>query len=177
MPQPLTSDTLSEGMSIPVFVLTAETIKSYTTSPLRALLRSVHRLMQSSGGTEGLRNLVDSDLPKSLKRIFEISSIFGPRVFSLGWFCYAFEADGSNQHDGNFRSQRANFVKHSARVAITPNALLQLGGEHASVVRCTYSVLSSLTPIGHLCNPECHWGGLFEPIWPCLHHVASYRIE
>ena len=39
--------------------------------------------MQSSGGTEALRNLVDSDLPRSLKVIYENYQRFGPKVFAL----------------------------------------------------------------------------------------------
>lgn len=35
-------------------------------------------------GAEGSRNLVDTDLPKSLKRIFEYNAKFGPRVFTQG---------------------------------------------------------------------------------------------
>ncbi|WWD19760.1 hypothetical protein CI109_104224 [Kwoniella shandongensis] len=56
---------------------------AYANNPLRSIIRSLQRLMQASGGTEGLRNLVDSDLPKSLKRIFGDSAKFGPRVYAL----------------------------------------------------------------------------------------------
>ncbi|EIW71937.1 hypothetical protein TREMEDRAFT_70589 [Tremella mesenterica DSM 1558] len=70
--RPEPSDTVAE-----------DTITFYTTQPLRSLLRSIQRLMQASGGTEGLRNLVDSDMPKSLKTIFCQPDRFGPRVYAL----------------------------------------------------------------------------------------------
>lgn len=42
--------------------------------------------MQATGGAEGMRNLVDSDLPKLLKQVFDNAPRFGPRVFALGEF-------------------------------------------------------------------------------------------
>jgi hypothetical protein len=62
----------------------AETITSYTTTPLKSVLRTIHRLMQMTGGAEGLRNLVDSDLPKLLRGIFKDASTYGNRVFASG---------------------------------------------------------------------------------------------
>ncbi|KZV95100.1 hypothetical protein EXIGLDRAFT_644511 [Exidia glandulosa HHB12029] len=50
---------------------------------LKHLLRSVHRMMQSPGTTEGLRGLIDSSLPKSLKKIFVHKALFGPVVLPL----------------------------------------------------------------------------------------------
>nr|XP_019010464.1 uncharacterized protein I206_04933 [Kwoniella pini CBS 10737]OCF49245.1 hypothetical protein I206_04933 [Kwoniella pini CBS 10737] len=69
---PHSSETLSE-----------DTILAYMDNPLKSVLRSIHRLMQASGGTEGLRNLVDSDLPKCLKSIFEQPAKFGTRVYGM----------------------------------------------------------------------------------------------
>ncbi|KAK4689594.1 E3 ubiquitin-protein ligase HUWE1, partial [Tremellales sp. Uapishka_1] len=66
----------------PSDALNVESIIFYRTAPLRAYLRSIHRLMQASGGSDGLRNLVDSELPRSLKKIFENAHMFGPRVFA-----------------------------------------------------------------------------------------------
>ncbi|OCF61440.1 hypothetical protein L486_01088 [Kwoniella mangroviensis CBS 10435] len=63
--------------------LSEDTILAYVNNPLKGILRSVHRLMQASGGTEGLRNLVDSDLPKCLKQIFEQPAKYGHRVFAM----------------------------------------------------------------------------------------------
>lgn len=51
---------------------------------LKSLLRSIHRMMQTSGTAEGLRNLIDSELPKSLKRIYQASDKVGPVVFGQG---------------------------------------------------------------------------------------------
>ncbi|WVR09546.1 hypothetical protein IAU60_006615 [Kwoniella sp. DSM 27419] len=56
---------------------------SSVNSPLKGVLRSLQRLLSASGGTEGLRNLVDSELPKCLKRIFEQPGVFGTRVYAL----------------------------------------------------------------------------------------------
>lgn len=54
------------------------------TTVLKLLLRSVHRLMQAQGTAEGLRNLVDSSLTKSLDLIFRNFSKAGPSVLSFG---------------------------------------------------------------------------------------------
>ncbi|WVQ94836.1 hypothetical protein IAU59_001919 [Kwoniella sp. CBS 9459] len=70
----------------PTETLSEETILTSANNPLRGVLRTLQRLMQASGGTEGLRNLVDSELPKCLRRIFETPAKFGPRVFALGKF-------------------------------------------------------------------------------------------
>lgn len=56
---------------------------AWDTNPLKALLRSIYRLLQSTGGSEGFRNVVDTDLPKSLKLIFTNADQFGMRNFSL----------------------------------------------------------------------------------------------
>jgi E3 ubiquitin-protein ligase HUWE1 len=84
--------------------LIIDTIILYRTNPLKAVLRSIHRLMQTSGGTEALRNLVDSELPKSLKRIFEASARFGPRVYALGKHSKFTALMISNQHHGDLRA-------------------------------------------------------------------------
>ncbi|WVQ77455.1 hypothetical protein IAR50_007141 [Cryptococcus sp. DSM 104548] len=67
----------------PSETMSQDTILAAVNNPLKSVLRSIQRLMQASGGTEGLRNLVDSDLPKSLKIILQNSGLFGPRVFAL----------------------------------------------------------------------------------------------
>jgi len=51
---------------------------------LKHILRSMHRMMQSSGTAEGLRGLIDSSLLKSIKRIIEHRSLFGPNVLPIG---------------------------------------------------------------------------------------------
>jgi hypothetical protein len=82
---PESNYSLSKGKLYPrLHKLTAETIQSYYTIPIRSTLRSIQRMMQMSGSAEGMRNLVDSDLPKMLKQIFIDAPRFGPRVFSLG---------------------------------------------------------------------------------------------
>lgn len=53
---------------------------------LKHTLRSMHRMMQSSGTSEGLRGLLDSSLLKSVKKIMENRSVFGPTVLPIGMF-------------------------------------------------------------------------------------------
>ena len=54
------------------------------TSVLKHLLRSMVRMMQSSGTTEGMRGLIDSSLLKSVEKIIEYRGIFGPTVLPIG---------------------------------------------------------------------------------------------
>jgi hypothetical protein len=75
---------LSRGESLPYTALRLDSIVLAVTAPLRAVLRTIHRLMQAFGGTDNFRNLVDTELPKSLKRIFQLSKKLGPRVFAMG---------------------------------------------------------------------------------------------
>jgi E3 ubiquitin-protein ligase HUWE1 len=51
---------------------------------LKHTLRSIHRMMQSSGTSEGLRGLIDSTLLQSIKKIMEYRGLFGPSVLPLG---------------------------------------------------------------------------------------------
>jgi E3 ubiquitin-protein ligase HUWE1 len=64
-------------------IVSEDNVLAYAANPLRSFLRNVSRLMSATGGTEGLRNLVDTDLPKSLRRIFENPQRYSDRVFSL----------------------------------------------------------------------------------------------
>ncbi|KAI0373495.1 hypothetical protein BV20DRAFT_1119067 [Pilatotrama ljubarskyi] len=50
---------------------------------LKHTLRSMHRMMQSSGTSEGLRGLLDSSLLKTVKKILQNRAIFGPSVLAL----------------------------------------------------------------------------------------------
>ncbi|KAI6157744.1 hypothetical protein BKA82DRAFT_130841 [Pisolithus tinctorius] len=50
---------------------------------LKHALRSIHRMMQSSGTSEGLRGLIDSSLLQSVKKIMEYRGLFGPSVLPL----------------------------------------------------------------------------------------------
>ncbi|EJD34111.1 hypothetical protein AURDEDRAFT_109329 [Auricularia subglabra TFB-10046 SS5] len=58
-------------------------LSAVRTNVLKHLLRSVHRMMQSPGTTEGLRGLIDSSLPKTIKKIFQNKALFGPVVLPL----------------------------------------------------------------------------------------------
>lgn len=40
--------------------------------------------MQSTGTSEGLRGLIDSTLPQSIKKIMEYRGLFGPNLLPLG---------------------------------------------------------------------------------------------
>ncbi|TBU55065.1 hypothetical protein BD310DRAFT_1041405 [Dichomitus squalens] len=53
------------------------------TAVLKHTLRSIHRMMQSSGTAEGLRGLLDSSLLKSVKKIMQHRAIFGPSALAL----------------------------------------------------------------------------------------------
>ncbi|PFH51493.1 hypothetical protein AMATHDRAFT_58882 [Amanita thiersii Skay4041] len=50
---------------------------------LKHILRSMHRMMQSSGTTEWLRGLIDMPLLKSIKLIIEHRNLFGPTVLPI----------------------------------------------------------------------------------------------
>ncbi|THH06601.1 hypothetical protein EW145_g3974 [Phellinidium pouzarii] len=50
---------------------------------LKHLLRSMHRMMQSSGTTEGMRGLIDSSLLRSVSRIIEYRGVFGPTALPI----------------------------------------------------------------------------------------------
>lgn len=51
---------------------------------LKHVLRSMHRMMQSSGTAEGMRGLIDSSLLKSVAKIIEYRGVFGPAVLPIG---------------------------------------------------------------------------------------------
>lgn len=53
-------------------------------SVLKHLLRTMHRMMQSSGTSEGLRGLIDTSLVKSIKKIIDNRGLFGSSVLPLG---------------------------------------------------------------------------------------------
>ncbi|KAK7053298.1 E3 ubiquitin-protein ligase tom1 [Paramarasmius palmivorus] len=50
---------------------------------LKHTLRSMHRMMQSSGTAEGLRGLIDTSILKSIKKIIEYRGLFGPSVLPI----------------------------------------------------------------------------------------------
>ncbi|KAH0589501.1 hypothetical protein H2248_005243 [Termitomyces sp. 'cryptogamus'] len=50
---------------------------------LKHILRSMHRMMQSSGTAEGLRGLIDLSLLKSIKKVMEHRTVFGPTILPL----------------------------------------------------------------------------------------------
>ncbi|KIJ39919.1 hypothetical protein M422DRAFT_257242 [Sphaerobolus stellatus SS14] len=52
-------------------------------SVLKHTLRTLHRMMQTSGTSEGLRGLIDSSLTKSIKKIIEHRKLFGSSVLPI----------------------------------------------------------------------------------------------
>ncbi|KAF9268895.1 hypothetical protein L218DRAFT_977318 [Marasmius fiardii PR-910] len=50
---------------------------------LKHILRSLHRMMQSSGTSEGLRGLIDTTILKSIKKVIEYRGLFGPSVLPI----------------------------------------------------------------------------------------------
>ncbi|KAG6844702.1 hypothetical protein H0H87_004578 [Tephrocybe sp. NHM501043] len=50
---------------------------------LKHILRSMDRMMQSSGTAEGLRGLIDLSLLKSIKKVVEYRTLFGPTILPL----------------------------------------------------------------------------------------------
>lgn len=69
----------------------------------------MHRMMQSSGTSEGLRTLIDTSILKSIKKIVEYRGLFGASVLPIGArgkpFIYArLTIIYSDQHHGDFRA-------------------------------------------------------------------------
>lgn len=54
------------------------------TALLKAMFKFVHHMMQSPGTQEGLRNLIDTSLPATLKVIMENPSALGTSVYAHG---------------------------------------------------------------------------------------------
>ncbi|KZV69516.1 hypothetical protein PENSPDRAFT_753267 [Peniophora sp. CONT] len=67
----------------------AEAPRSYGLLPvvrsaaLKHILRSMHRMMQSSGTAEGLRGLIDSSLLHSIRKVMEHRALFGPNILPI----------------------------------------------------------------------------------------------
>ncbi|PWN48958.1 DUF913-domain-containing protein [Violaceomyces palustris] len=51
-------------------------------SLLRNMFKSISHMMSSTGTADGLRNLIDSSLLKSLRKILEHRAVFGPQILS-----------------------------------------------------------------------------------------------
>ncbi|CUA66624.1 E3 ubiquitin-protein ligase HUWE1 [Rhizoctonia solani] len=62
---------------------TSSLLPFVNSSLLKHIIRSMHRMMQSSGTAEGLRTLIDSSLVKSIKLIMEHKILFGPPIYSI----------------------------------------------------------------------------------------------
>lgn len=55
---------------------------------LKHVMRTMQRMMQASGTSEGLRGLIDGSLPKSIKKIIQNRGLFGPAIFAIGKSLY-----------------------------------------------------------------------------------------
>lgn len=64
-------------------VFDRDSMITWVTNPVKSELRSIYRMLQSTGGSDGFRNVVDTDLPRSLKLIFTEQEKFGLRVLTL----------------------------------------------------------------------------------------------
>jgi hypothetical protein len=53
------------------------------TALVKAMFKFVLHMMESSGTADGLRNLIESSLPQSLKLVVEQPQVFGNSVFAL----------------------------------------------------------------------------------------------
>ena len=72
------------SFAVSVFDAVADELPITRSAVLKHILRSMHRMMQSSGSTEGLRGLIDTSLLKSIKKIIEYRELFGSSVLPLG---------------------------------------------------------------------------------------------
>ncbi|KAF0392672.1 E3 ubiquitin-protein ligase HUWE1 [Gigaspora margarita] len=52
-------------------------------SLLKSMFKFVLHMMQASGTADGLRNLIDTSLPDSLKKVFEQPNVFGSSIYAL----------------------------------------------------------------------------------------------
>lgn len=50
---------------------------------MKHLLRSLHRMMQTSGTSEGLRGLIDTSVLSSVKKILDYRGLFGAGVLPM----------------------------------------------------------------------------------------------
>ena len=53
------------------------------TALLKGLLRSLARIMANAQSLDGLRNLIDSALPLTIKNVMARRHLFGPQVYAL----------------------------------------------------------------------------------------------
>ena len=64
--------------NIPDPGVSAKFRKLFSRTPLlRALMKLILHMMQSSGTADGMRNLIDSTLPNSILKVFQNSRLFG----------------------------------------------------------------------------------------------------
>ena len=65
---------------------TEVTLPYEKSSLLKSMFKFVLHMMQSAGTADGLRNLIDTSLPDSIKKVFEQPKVFGSSIFALGKF-------------------------------------------------------------------------------------------
>jgi E3 ubiquitin-protein ligase HUWE1 len=66
--------------------VTEVTLPYERSSLLKSMFKFVLHMMQSAGTADGLRNLIDTSLPESIKKVFEQPKVFGSSIFALGKF-------------------------------------------------------------------------------------------
>ncbi|RIA89170.1 hypothetical protein C1645_825193 [Glomus cerebriforme] len=77
--------TPSTSASLPVTVpeVSEVTLPYERSSLLKSMFKFVLHMMQSAGTADGLRNLIDTSLPDSIKKVFEHPKVFGSSIFAL----------------------------------------------------------------------------------------------
>lgn len=119
---------------------------------LKHLLRSMHRMMQSSGTTEGMRGLIDSSLLKSVSKIIQYRGVFGPSIVPIGSFSYL------------SYWQCAHFVVAAINVVATfvhnePTSLTAI--QEAGVPETVYSAIETgIEPSFEVRSSEVNRGGM-----------------
>ncbi|CAG8537775.1 15360_t:CDS:10, partial [Funneliformis caledonium] len=63
--------------------ITEITLPYEKSSLLKSMFKFVLHMMQSAGTADGLRNLIDTSLPDSIKKVFEQPKVFGSSIFAL----------------------------------------------------------------------------------------------
>ncbi|CAG8513467.1 7938_t:CDS:10, partial [Acaulospora morrowiae] len=85
----IASSSDADPSSSKVDVITPATAENEVSLPyersslLKSMLKFVLHMMQASGTADGLRNLIDTSLPDSLKKVFELPNTFGSSIFAL----------------------------------------------------------------------------------------------
>lgn len=150
---------------------------------LKHVLRSMHRMMQSSGTAEGLRGLIDMSILQSIKKIIKYRGLFGPTVVPLGAFVVIYPENCliplySDQHHGYVHPQRAHVFGHHpggwlARSVLYSNRS-RTGTRHRGMCPPPSFDLI-LTSAGHPSHSQRHRSVMSQRSWYCTTRLPSKR--